>query len=82
MAVKPRQYCFRIEILPAQLICTFFEMQSAKKQVTKRDGLSPLFGQDLYLSVSWIARNYSPCKISLLCSDWDAFGFYCECTGA
>ena len=36
MAVKPRQYCFRSEILPSQLICAFFEMQAEKRNVVMR----------------------------------------------
>jgi hypothetical protein len=27
-AIKPRQFCFRVEVIPSQMICTFFEMQS------------------------------------------------------
>lgn len=55
MSVKPRQYCFRAEILPAQLICAFFEMQEIKEPVTRREDLdSNLFGQDMYLNVSYL----------------------------
>ena len=55
VAVKPRQYCFRAEILPSQLICAYFEMQNEKSTslVGHRPDLdSHLFGQEIYLSVS------------------------------
>ena len=52
MAVKPRQYCFRSEILPSQLICVFFEMQGEKRTIMHRDDIDPMSGQDVYLQVS------------------------------
>lgn len=57
VAVKPRQYCFRAEILPSQLICTFFHMQEAKPRIALRSEVDSLYGQELYLNVSQFCGN-------------------------
>ena len=75
MAIKPRQYCFRVEILPSQLICTFFEMQAEKTRVTLRDDIDGgIYGQDLYLSVSRRSNNYIMSNFALNARVYNSLG--------
>lgn len=50
--MKPLQYYFNVEILPAKLICTLFEFQASKPKLTFSDDARVAEVQDIYLNVS------------------------------
>ena len=51
-AIRPKQYCFRPEIVPSQLICTYFELQKSNRAITAKLDTTEFYGQDSYLQVS------------------------------